>query len=447
MSDRVITKLTGKIQIKHGFPFKSEHFSEAGEYVILTPGNFYEEGGFKRNAEKDKFYTASFPPEYLLKKGDLVVAMTEQAEGLLGSMAIVPEDEKFLHNQRLGLVTSRSPDVDLQFLYYLFQTKSIRLQVRRSATGSKVKHTSPDRLYDVVASLPQPETQKRIAKVLSTLDAKIDLNRRLNAELEALAKLLYDYWFVQFDFPISAAQAAAMGRPDLVGKPYRASGGKMVHNDELKREIPGGWEVGTLESLGTIVGGTTPDTKKPEYFSSEAIPWITPKDLSNNVGNRFIARGEIDVTEAGARAASLKELPEGTVLMSSRAPIGYLAVARNPVTTNQGFKSFIPNRGFCSEFVYFTLRHYMKAIEQNASGSTFKEVSASTLKMIRVHLPPVAVVEAFRGFASPLSSQQSTLEQQNEELTQLRDWLLPMLMNGQVTVGDVDVSPKNQEIG
>ena len=436
MSDRVVTKLTGKIHIKHGFPFKSEHFSEAGEFVILTPGNFYEEGGFKRNAEKDKFYTASFPPEYLLNKGDLVVAMTEQAEGLLGSMAIVPEDEKFLHNQRLGLVTSRSPDVDLPFLYYLFQTKSIRLQVRRSATGSKVKHTSPDRLYDVVASLPPPETQKRIAKVLSTLDAKIDLNRRINAELVAMAKLLYDYWFVQFDFPISAVQAAAMGKPELEGKPYRASGGKMVYNAELKREIPEGWEVGNLESLGTIIGGSTPSTKSPENFELNGVPWITPKDLSNNTNNRFIDRGEINLSQTGVRAASLKTLPTGSVLLSSRAPIGYLAVARNPVTTNQGFKSFVPDKGFPSDFIYLTLKHFMKLIEANASGSTFKEVSGGTLKVIKIQIPDLEIVRAFSDVTAPLSSQQSVLEQQTQHLTQLRDWLLPMLMNGQVTVGD-----------
>jgi type I restriction enzyme S subunit len=141
------------------------------------------------------------------------------------------------------------------------------------------------------------------------------------------------------------------------------------------------------------------------------------------------------VTEKGIKAASLKLLPAGTVLMSSRAPIGYLAVARNPVTTNQGFKSFVPENEFTTDYIYFTLKHFMKLIQANASGSTFKEISGGTLKAVKIHLPPDELVKKFTEFSSSLSSQQSVLEQQNQELTQLRDWLLPMLMNGQVTVG------------
>jgi hypothetical protein len=168
-------------------------------------------------------------------------------------------------------------------------------------------------------------------------------------------------------------------------------------------------------------------------FSFEHI--FTPKDLSRNTGNKFITRGETGVTDAGIKGASLTLLPIGTVLMSSRAPIGYTAIARNPVTTNQGFKSFVPSKGYSTEFIYYTLNHLMKAIEQNASGSTFKEVSAGTLKSIRTQLPDLSVLSEFSKLLQPIFSQQDNLEQQNQELTTLRDWLLPMLMNGQVRVG------------
>ena len=141
------------------------------------------------------------------------------------------------------------------------------------------------------------------------------------------------------------------------------------------------------------------------------------------------------VTSEGIKAASLKLLPAGTVLMSSRAPIGYLAIARNPVTTNQGFKSFVPEKAFSGDYIYFTLKHFMKLIKANASGSTFKEISGGTLKAVRLHLPPDDLVARFTERVSSLSSQQSLLEKQNQQLTELRDWLLPMLMNGQVTVG------------
>ena len=435
MTNRTFTSLRGKIHVKHGFPFKGEHFKSLGPYVVLTPGNFYEEGGFKRNAAKDKCHSESFPEEYLLKKGDILVAMTEQTDGLLGSMAKIPESDRFLHNQRLGLVTALTSDVDVEFLFHLFKTKSVRQQIRRSASGSKVKHTSPERIYDVQVQLPSPPEQTAIAQLLSTLDAKIELNHCINEELEGLAKLLYDYWFVQFDFPITAAQAAAMGKPHLKGKPYRASGGKMTYDETLKREIPEGWVSGNLESLGRIVGGSTPSTERAEYFSKAGTPWITPKDLSDNSGNRFIDRGALDVTLEGIIAASLKLLPAGTVLMSSRAPIGYLAIARNPVTTNQGFKSFVPEKGYSSDYIYFTLKHFMKLIKANASGSTFKEISGGTLKAVGIHLPPVDLVTEFAERVSSLSLQRSLLEHQNQQLTELRDWLLPMLMNGQVTVG------------
>jgi len=435
MNNRPLTSLRGKIHVKHGFAFKGEHFKSSGTYVVLTPGNFHERGGFKRNEQKDKCYDESFPEEYLMKKGDILVAMTEQTDGLLGSMAIVPESNRFLHNQRLGLVTALTNEVDTEFIYHLFKTRSVREQLRLSASGSKVKHTSPDRIYDVQAPLPSRREQNAIANLLSTLDAKIELNHRINAELEGMAKLLYDYWFVQFDFPMSAAQAAAIAKPQLAGQPYQSSGGKMTHHPDLKREIPEGWTVGSLNCLGEIMGGTTPSTKEIHYFTTEGTPWITPKDMSRNTQNKFISRGETDVTEAGIKSASLSILPAGTVLMSSRAPIGYTAIARNPVTTNQGFKSFVPSKGYSTEFIYYTLNHMMQVIEQNASGSTFKEVSGGTLKAIQTQLPEPNVRAEFSKILQPIFAQQDTLEQQNQHLTALRDWLLPMLMNGQVTVG------------
>ncbi len=147
MSKYKIKSLKGKISIKHGFPFKSEFFNSTGYYIVLTPGNFFEAGGFKREYGKEKFYHGEFPKEYILKTKDLIVAMTEQAEGLLGSCAFIPEDNFYLHNQRLGLITiNENEELDLCYLYYLFQTKSVREQIRLTSTGSKVKHTSPEKL-------------------------------------------------------------------------------------------------------------------------------------------------------------------------------------------------------------------------------------------------------------------------------------------------------------
>lgn len=414
--------LHGKLHVKHGYPFKSEYFSDAGHYIVLTPGNFYEKGGFKRQAGKEKFYSGDIPKDYLHSKNDLIIAMTEQAAGLLGSCAFVPEDDIYLHNQRLGLVTTDPEQLDRVFVFYLFQTKSVREQIRLTSTGSKVKHTSPERICAVTASLPTIEEQRKIAGILSAIDAKIDCNNRINAELEAMAKTLYEYWFVQFDFP------------DANGQPYKSTGGKMFYNAALKRKIPVGWGDGTLEDLGRIVGGSTPTTENPDNFTINGTPWITPNDLSGNVGNKFITRGLQDVSAEGIKSASLKTYPAGTVLLSSRAPIGYMAIARNELTTNQGFKSFIPTNQYSTAFVFYTIKNSLKTITQYASGSTFKEISGAVLKTVKIGLPKFDVLENFTNTVEPILKRQDLLEQENQQLAQLRDWLLPLLMNGQVSV-------------
>jgi len=279
-----------------------------------------------------------------------------------------------------------------------------------------------DNFLQLDVSFHEIEEQHKIVDVLFALDAKIEGNNRINSELEAMVKTLYDYWFVQFDFP------------DQNGKPYKSSGGIMAFHPTLKREIPAGWRDGTLDDLGHIVGGSTPSTNKSDNFTASGTPWITPNDLSDNQGNKFITRGAQDVSDEGIKDASLKKYPAGTVLLSSRAPIGYMAIGRGEVTTNQGFKSFIPTNGYSTSFIYYTVKSSLKTITQYASGSTFKEVSGTVLKTVKVCLPASPVVEQFTNSVEPIFRRQDVLEQENLHLTQLRDWLLPMLMNGQVTV-------------
>lgn len=372
--------------------------------------------------------------EDYLQKHDIIFVRSNGNKALVGRSLYLDRDIRALFSGFCIRARIFADELDPRFCAYFTRSKHFKKSISSSA-GTNINNLNQDILGDVAIPRIDKDRQLAIAELLGSLDAKVELNNRINEELEGLAKLLYDYWFVQFDFPITAAQAAAMGKPRLEGKPYHASGGKIIFNETLKREIPEGWNSGNLEKLGTIAGGSTPSTEMPEYFCKIGIPWITPKDLSDSAGNRFIDRGSMDVTSEGIKAASLKLLPAGTVLMSSRAPIGYLAVARNPVTTNQGFKSFVPGKGFSTDYIYFTLNHFMKLIKANASGSTFKEISGGTLKAVKIHIPPGELVTKFTEHASSLSSQQSLLEQQNQQLTGLRDWLLPMLMNGQVTVG------------
>ena len=387
-----------------------EETSESGDipfYKISTFGGISDAFISKDIFEKYR-ETYSYP-----KIGDILIS----AAGTLGKTVIFDGKPSYFQDSNIVWVDNDEKTVINSFLYYFYQTNPWI-----KTTGSTINRLYNNDIKNLEISFPDLIKQQSIAAVLSALDKKIALNKQINARLEDMAKTLYDYWFVQFDFP------------DANGKPYKSSGGEMVFDETLKREIPKGWEVKSLGNLAEIVGGSTPSTADSDNFCSNGTAWITPYDLSKNQDNKFISHGEIDVSEKGIKNASLKKYPTGTVLMSSRAPIGYMAIARNEVTTNQGFKSFIPNKGFSKEFVFYAVKNSLKSIMQSASGSTFKEVSATTLHSIQAVFPKHELVEKYTERSKKIFKIQDNLEQQNHQLTQLRDFLLPMLMNGQVFV-------------
>lgn len=339
-------------------------------------------------------------------------------KGTLSNIMYVNESFWTVDTMYYAVVNDKLADA-----FYLYSYLS-QLDLSNLDSGSTLPSMTKSAYESIVVKLPDLNIQKAVANILFNIRKKLEINNQINQELEAMAKTLYDYWFVQFDFPYQN------------GKPYKSSGGKMVYNPELKREIPEGWGVEKLDNLGTIVGGSTPTKSISDNFTKggEGYSWITPNDLSNNKGNKFIKNGEIDVTVRGLKDASLKLYPEGTVLMSSRAPVGYLAIATKELTTNQGFKSFIPDKKYSKNYIYYTLQNNLKVIEQYASGSTFKEISATVLKDITVIQPNLDIVKKFEEKVSSINIYIKVNEEQNQELTQLRDWLLPMLMNGQVKV-------------
>lgn len=198
------------------------------------------------------------------------------------------------------------------------------------------------------------------------------------------------------------------------------------------------WTLGTVSDLGAVVGGSTPSKSKPEYYTEDGIAWITPKDLSINKA-KFISHGENDITELGLKNSSASIMPEGTVLFSSRAPIGYIAIASGEVTTNQGFKSVVPKPEIGTAYVYYFLKHNLPVIEGMASGSTFKEVSGSTMKNVPAVIPDTETLACFNDFCVPIFAQQRILEEQNQSLAALRDSLLPKLMSGEIDVSGIQL--------
>lgn len=363
------------------------------------------------------FFTCAEYPDEIDSFAFDVDAVLVAGNNALGNFHVSRFTGKFNAYQRTYVLSAKD-GFDIDYIYYALKLELKRL--REKSQGSQTKFLTMPILTGIHLQDLNFDEQSSISGVLRVIDAKIDCNNRINAKLEAMAKTLYDYWFVQFDFP------------DVNGKPYKSFGGKMVYNATLKREIPAGWDAGTLEDLGRIVGGSTPTTENPDNFTANGMPWITPYDLSGNQGNKFITKGSQDVSDEGIKNASLKKYPAGTVLLSSRAPIGYMAIARNELTTNQGFKSFIPTSGISTAFIFYTVKGSLKTITQYASGSTFKEISGAVLKTVKVCLPKSGVVEHFTCAVEPILKRQDLLEQENQHLAQLRDWLLPLLMNGQV---------------
>ena len=246
-------------------------------------------------------------------------------------------------------------------------------------------------------------------------------NTLINDNLEAMAKQLYDYWFVQFDFP------------NEEGKPYKSSGGAMVYNERLKREIPVGWQVENLVDFAEIKNGATPSTSDDTNYGGDIV-WITPKDLSDQQ-SKFVYQGERNITKQGFDSCSTSMLPINSLLMSSRAPIGLISIAKHEVCTNQGFKSFIPKNMKDSIYLYNYIKHHIKQIEQLGTGTTFKEVSRDDLCKF-----PILVVGANDTYKlwvelqDEIANKQFVLTKEIASLTKQRDELLPLLMNGQATV-------------
>ena len=397
----------------------SQYPEDFGDEVpFITPSDSFEKKYISRSERYLSRLGSDRLKDKIISSDSIMVTCIGSAMGKVAKNSLPS-----VTNQQINSIIVNE-NFDSDYIYYLF--KNNYAVFRNAASGSTaipiLNKTDFDNLrFKVELDLNQ---QRKMVSILSKIDDKIEINNQINQELEAMAKTLYDYWFVQFDFP------------DRNGKPYKSSGGKMVYNQELKREIPEGWGVEKLDDLGTVVGGSTPTKSISDNFTKggEGYSWITPNDLSNNKGNKFIKNGEIDVTVRGLKDASLKLYPEGTVLMSSRAPVGYLAIATKELTTNQGFKSFIPDKKYDKNYIYYTLQNCLKVIEQNASGSTFKEISATVLKDIKVLQPNLEIVKKFEITVSSINNYIRDNEVQNQELTQLRDWLLPMLMNGQVKV-------------
>ena len=336
---------------------------------------------------------------------------------------VTTEDTKdYVVSTKLMVLRKYNEDVDLEYFYYCLTNQPFLdiLQRRAENRIGSFPQITFDLLSEYAFPIPPISEQKRISSVISTLDKKIALNRAINQNLETMAKQLYDYWFVQFDFP------------NEEGKPYKSSGGEMVWNEKLKRDIPASWKTKAIEDIADVYNGATPSTVNEQNYGGDIV-WITPKDLSDQK-QKFVYLGERNISQAGYNSCSTHLLPPNTILMSSRAPIGLLSIAKTELCTNQGFKNFVPKAENISTYLYYYLNIHIRQIEQLGTGTTFKEVSREDVLKFPILKPSDTILDLWEERVSALNNKQFEIQKEKEYLTKQRDGLLPLLMNGQVSV-------------
>ena len=406
-------KLGDLIEVTRGASLSGDFYAASGKYIRLTCGNFdYHNNCFKENTSKDNlYYTGEFRTEFLLDKGDLITPLTEQAIGLLGSTAWIPESGKYIQSQDIAKITCKEELLDKKFAYYLISSNMVKQQLSAAAQQTKIRHTSPDKIKDCTVWLPSLAEQKQIGQLLFDIDRKIEINRAINHNLEAMAKQLYDYWFMQFDFP------------DENGKPYKSSGGAMVYNENLKRNIPEGWNDGIFADIANITMGQSPDgssyneTGKGEIFYQG----------STDFGIRFPSVRMY--TTSPTRYAK-----QGDILMSVRAPVGAVNIANSDCCIGRGLSAINSMIGSIT-YIYYVV-HYLKVRfdNLNTAGTTFGSITKDELFNLPVVVPSNDVIERFEVICKPIFNKQMESGFEIESLDKQRNELLPLLMNGQASL-------------
>lgn len=364
------------------------------------------------------------------KPGDIVFTQ----RGTLGQVAIIPEDgqARYLISQSQMKLTVDESKANALFLYYVFISPKQQEYIRNSAIQTGVPHTNLGILRNTPLSLPPLAEQKAVAAVLGALDDKIELNRKMNATLEAIARALFQSWFVDFD-PVFAKLDGRqpIGMNEATAALFPAA---LVDSD--LGPIPAGWDVRPVGNAVDCVGGGTPDTKTSAFWQPAEHAWSTPKDLSN-LQSPVLLRTERKLSSEGLAKVSSGLLPEGTLLLSSRAPIGYLAIAQIPVAINQGYIAMTPGGILPPLFMLFWCQQNMDVIKSHANGSTFMEISKSAFRPLPALIPSLKVLTAFQKLAEPLFAQMVQNEMQSSTLATLRDTLLPKLLSGELRIPDV----------
>ena len=395
-----------------GYPFKSQYFNENNKGIRLLRGKNVTHRGLRWGS--DTRWWESITPDverYLLSENDIVIGMDGSLVGKNYAL-ISNSDLPLLLVQRVACIRAKT-GVDQKYLWFVIASEKFERYIDSIRTGTSIPHVSSKQILDYTISLPPLPVQKKIAAILSSLDDKIEINTRMNKVLEETARALFHRWFVEFEFPNDE------------GKPYKSWGGRMIASE--MGEIPEGWRVGTVGDVVQIFGGSTPNTKNLDYWENGEHPFCTPKDLST-LSTSILLDTERHITDKGVQTISSKQLPPGTLLLSSRAPVGYLAISAVPISVNQGFIAMVCNETISNVYVLQWIQENMDEIKGRANGSTFLEISKRNFRGIPFLIPAEPVLSSYNRSVKPLYDFVENIARENVRLRTLRDELLSKLM-------------------
>lgn len=404
-------KLGDILDVTRGASLAGKYYSNNGEFIRLTLGNFnYPNGGFKENTSKDDiYYIGAFDKNFLLKKGDIITPLTEQVSGLLGETAKIPEDNKYIQSGDIGLIKPTSQCVDKNYLYYLISSSVVKKQLDAGAQQTKIRHTSPDKIKDCIVWIPELKEQKNISNLLDKINELIQLNNDLILKLNKTIENIYNYWFVQYNYP------------------KKNSNVELIYNDSIKKEIPKGWKIENLYYIADFVNGLACQKYRPK--DEDCLPVIKIREMHSGIDKK---------TEKVKKAIDSKYIiNDEDILFSWSATLEVIKWYGGEAGLNQHIFKVVPKFG--STFVYMTLSNYINNFIKIALSrkTTMGHITTEHIKQSKIIVPSIDLIEKYEEKTKKINELILIAQKENIKLNKVKNELIPLLINGQVKIKEV----------
>lgn len=436
-----------------GYAFKSKDFTDIG-YPVIKIKNIQDGFVTLEDSQCVTSKTVEGLNKFRLNNGDVLIAMTGQGSvGRVGRLSFDGDKVPYL-NQRVGKFIADEKKLNISYLYYILTTKQYQNILFNNASGSGQPNLSPAVIQSILIPYPEYHLQCEMAKILDEINDRIINSYAINKTLEQISQTLFKSWFVDFDPVIDNALDAGNSIPEAMQsraelrqkvrnsadfKPLPADIRALFPAEFEETElgwVPKGWKISTAGDELVVKGGSTPSTSNADFWENGTIHWTSPKDLTGN-DSKVLLDTSKKITELGLKKISSGLLPTDTVLMSSRAPIGYLALAKTPMAINQGYIAIPSSKNLSPEYIIYWLENIMDDIKGMAGGTTFAEISKGAFKTISLVIPSKNIVDEFTRLAHQHFGKVVSNTEQINALTALRDTLLPKLISGELSLEDL----------